>query len=173
MCSRCHHRILRKTWSAQRQPRSRTARQTCRRASDSRTRELLSPSCVFVTCPLSAKAFSRSETFAWQLLSSICNCSRVCNSKDRPSGYSAPCIYFWCPVVCVLNNLNRFVYKADKNVLQYYKPWPPAQHPENHLFVLGEGHRPAVGPGTLWSTDGNEVLTLHVTRSAIKHFLKA
>lgn len=83
-CSRRRHRILLKTWSAQRQPRSRTARQTCRRASESRTRELRSPSRVFVTCPLSAKAFSRSATFAWQLLSSTCSCSRVCHRKDRP-----------------------------------------------------------------------------------------
>lgn len=50
-------------------------------------------------------------------------------------------------------------------VLGHYKPWPPAQHPKNPLFALGEGHRPAAGPGTLWSTGGNEVLILHVTRS--------
>lgn len=90
-CCRCRHRILLKTWSAQRQPRSTTARQTCRRASESRTRELLSPSRVFVTCPLSAKAFSRSATFAWQLLSSICSCSRVCHRKDRP----VIALFFW------------------------------------------------------------------------------
>lgn len=157
-CSRRHHRILRKTWSAQRQPRSRTARQTCRRASDSRTRELLSPSRVFVTCPLSAKAFSRSAIFAWQLLSSICSCSRVYDSEERPSGYGAPCGYFWYPVVC-------FQGWKEGSVLEHYKPWPPAQHPENPLFALGEVHRPAAGPGTLGSTGGNEVLTLHVTRS--------
>lgn len=50
-------------------------------------------------------------------------------------------------------------------MLEHYKPWPLAQHPENPLFALGEGHRPAAGPGTLSSTGGTEVLILHVTRS--------
>lgn len=83
-CRKWHHRILRKTWSAQRQPRSRAATQTCRRASDSRISELLSPSLVFVTCPLSDRAFSRSTILAWQLLSSTCSCSRVCGREDEP-----------------------------------------------------------------------------------------
>lgn len=102
-CSRRHHRILRKTWSAQRQPRSRAARQTCRRASERRTRELLSRSQVFVTCPLSAKAFSRSAIFAWQLLRSICSCSRVCDSKDRG-------IFIFC-----------FQKKGEKNRIRVWK----------------------------------------------------
>jgi len=59
--------------------------QTCRRASESRTSGLLSTATIF-TCPLSARAFSRSTILTWQLLRSICTCSRVCGGNGQPSG---------------------------------------------------------------------------------------